>query len=495
MTDRAPETPPISHKWEPIQDLPENWRDLCRPDLHAVHRQWLAERNLIKDETKLKKFQEELDLLWAIETGIIERLYRVDRGVTVQILEAGMEALGQFHASGLISADAEALIADQRAALEMVMDLVGAEERELTAFAIKELHQRLTLSQETCEAVDQFGKLMQVPLRKGEWKLRPNNPLQPDGSIHEYCPPEQVQSEIDQLLAWRAQHESLDVCPEVEAAWFHHRFAQIHPFQDGNGRVARALTGMVFLKTDYLVLVVRDEEHRERYLDALEAADSGNLKPLVDLFANIQRSDLQESLKVIRELRGEESVQAIEAAAAAARQSQDATAPRVAGALDELVRVASVRFEEVVAETQRAFESQGVVVSASVSSADGDSSWPREVLLVLGRYGSPGSISLERPSRWASLSLGLPARSDLDVRLVVVLHPTGVQPRRYAASEILFMHPGEDGEWTSRSTSGGSFPFELQPSDGEAHEAVAAEFRGWLEEQITRSLRAWGERL
>ena len=52
-------------------------------------------------------------------------------------------------------------------ALDMVMDLVGTEERELTPFAAKELHQRLTLSQETCEAEDQFGNIVRVPLRKG----------------------------------------------------------------------------------------------------------------------------------------------------------------------------------------------------------------------------------------------------------------------------------------------------------------------------------------
>ena len=258
------EQPPIAHKWEPITDLPDNWQDLCRPDLHAVHRQWLAERKLIKDETKLLRLQERLYTLWAVETGIIERLYTVDRGVTIQILEAGMEALAQFHEDQLISADAEAMIQDQRAALDMVMDLIGTEDRELTPFAIKELQQRLTLSQETCEAENQFGKVVRVPLRKGEWKLQPNNPRRPDGTMHEYCPPEQVQGEIERLLAWRARHEALDVCPEVEAAWLHHRFAQIHPFQDGNGRVARALTGMVFLKEGYLVLVVRDEEHRER---------------------------------------------------------------------------------------------------------------------------------------------------------------------------------------------------------------------------------------
>ncbi len=165
MSDQAP----ISHSWEKIEDLPEDWQGaLCRPDLHAVHRQWVEDRNLIKDPAKVKAFQDQLHTLWAIETGIIERLYTVDRGVTVQILEAGMNALGQFHARGLLSAHARALISDQREALEMVMDLVGHEERVLTAFYIKSLHQRLTFSQETCEGMNPFGKLVQVPLRKGE---------------------------------------------------------------------------------------------------------------------------------------------------------------------------------------------------------------------------------------------------------------------------------------------------------------------------------------
>ena len=296
-----PDQVPVWHRWQPIEDLPANWRDLCRPDLRAVHRQWLEERERAPDSAKLERFRERLFALWAIETGIIERLYAVDRGVTVQILEAGMEALDQFHARGLISATARALIADQREALDMVMDLIGHESQGLTAFTIKSLHQRLTLSQETCDGRDHFGNLVQIPLLKGQWKKRPNNPLRPDGLLHEYCPPEQVQGEIDRLLDWHAQHKALDVCPEVEAAWLHHRFAQIHPFQDGNGRVSRALTGAVFLKADYLVLVVRDEEHRERYLDALEAADGSDMRPLVDLFADIQIDDLRAATQALSE--------------------------------------------------------------------------------------------------------------------------------------------------------------------------------------------------
>ncbi len=142
-TEKTPPGSSASRTWRRIEDLPGDWSDLCREDLRAVQRQWIEDRRLIRDEEKIEKFQEELALHWAVETGIIERLYTADRGVTVQIAKAGMEALGQFHARGLISRDARALITDQREALEMVMDLVGGT-RELTTSYIKELHHRLT---------------------------------------------------------------------------------------------------------------------------------------------------------------------------------------------------------------------------------------------------------------------------------------------------------------------------------------------------------------
>ena len=143
------------------------------------------------------------------------------------------------------------------------------------------------------DAVDQFGTRFQAQAQRGIWKTSPNNPTTVDGSIHEYAPVDFVQDEMDQLIAMHQRHMERGVRPEVEAAWLHHRFAQIHPFQDGNGRVARALATMMFLKAGYVPLVVRDDDHRERYLDALSLADAGDLKPLVDLFANIVSRDLE----------------------------------------------------------------------------------------------------------------------------------------------------------------------------------------------------------
>ena len=353
-----------SMTWQRIEDLPENWSELRREDLRAVQRQWVEDRKLIRDEEKIEKFQEELALHWAVETGIIERLYNADRGVTVQIAKAGLEALGQFHARGLISRDARALITDQREALEMVMDLVGGA-RELTTSYVKELHHRLTLSQDTCEALEPTsGKIVKVPLIRGVWKKQHNNPLRPDGSVHEYCPPELVQEQMDRLLDWHRVHDGM--CPEVEAAWLHHRFTQIHPFQDGNGRVARALTSAVFLKGGYLVLVVRDQEHRDLYFDALAAADAGDLQPLVDLFAEIQIRDLNEAMRSLRELRGVAIPSVSRSLAERARRSKEAAQAETSELVERLADIAAVRLEEAAAEIRRAFGKEGVVIETRI---------------------------------------------------------------------------------------------------------------------------------
>ena len=290
----------IAHHWQPIADLPSDWQSLCRPDLHDAHARWTAARERLADPDRVRQVQERLMTVWAIETGIIERLYSVDRAVTIALAEVGLDALEQFRADGRLTTEAQLLIGDQRAALEMVMDLVGGR-RELSSSYVRELHRGLTEHQDTRDAIDAQGRRFAAPLLKGEWKRLPNNPIRPDGRIHEYCPPEFVQDEIDRLIAWHARHDAEGVCPEVEAAWLHHRFAQMHPFEDGNGRVARALTAAVFLRSEYLVLVIRDEEHRDPYLDALEAADDGDLEPLVDLFADIEAADLGDALTLVRQ--------------------------------------------------------------------------------------------------------------------------------------------------------------------------------------------------
>jgi len=77
---------------------------------------------------------------------------------------------------------------------------------------------------------------------------------------------------MDRLIAMHLEHDQQGVPPEIEAAWLRHRFSQIHPFQDGNGRVARALASLVFIKAGSFPLTVTGDD-RNRYIGCLQIAD------------------------------------------------------------------------------------------------------------------------------------------------------------------------------------------------------------------------------
>ena len=70
---------------------------------------------------------------------------------------------------------------------------------------------------------------------------------------------------------------------------------QLHPFQDGNGRVTSALVTRHLVQHDHLPIVVTRDD-RGDYIDALEAADDGNLTPLVDFTARQHRRSILQAM-------------------------------------------------------------------------------------------------------------------------------------------------------------------------------------------------------
>ena len=286
----------MSQEWSPILDYETKPEDLADKELRALSGVWVEQRSRLSESDSISKFTERLKREWAIETGLIERLYTLDRGITELMIERGVRAAFIPHHVADDPGHIVAMIGDQEDAVESVFTFVKGD-RQLSTSYIKELHQVFTRHQEFVEGRDPSGRKVQVPLIRGDYKRQPNNPTRPDGTIHPYCPPEQVASEMDRLIELHWAHH--DVAPEVEAAWLHHRFTQIHPFQDGNGRIARALATLIFVKADWLPLVVRDSE-RDRYIDALEAADRGDLKPLVSFFAGLQKREFVNALGIAR---------------------------------------------------------------------------------------------------------------------------------------------------------------------------------------------------
>ena len=276
------------HIWNPetgITDLPENYKDLEVTEVARIRQEWTLERQELEGTERLREFDERLAREWSIETGQIENLYKFERGLTETLIEKG------FQASLIQKSDPRpeyvlSLLRDQKDALQGLFDFVKGD-RVLTVGYIKELHQAITRSQTEVEGLDLDGNKVKVPLLQGEYKAMPNYPRRGE-QIFFYCPPEQTASEMERLVSMHSKHEEIGVAPEIEAAWFHHRFSQIHPFQDGNGRVARSLASLVLIRGNSFPFIVPIEE-KDRYIDALESADSGSLRPFTQFIGRRQQ--------------------------------------------------------------------------------------------------------------------------------------------------------------------------------------------------------------
>lgn len=287
------------YEWHPIEPLRDGDEGIDIEEMQPLYESWHSAKERIREQSPqgLREFTGKLVRSLSIETGILERLYDLDRGTTeALVLNGFIEDLVSHSSTNIEPALLIDILRAQEAGIQLVMDCVAGE-RQLSKGLLHELYAILTEHQHTTTAVDQFGKRVDIPLRKGAFKEHPNNPRRPDGTVHEYCPPVQVEAEVEKLLQWQEEYQENGVDPLILAGWFHHRFTQIHPYQDGNGRVARALTTLVLLRADLLPLVI-DRDLKAEYIDALEAADHGNLGVLVDFFAVLERRAILQALSI-----------------------------------------------------------------------------------------------------------------------------------------------------------------------------------------------------
>lgn len=278
--------------WRSVEPLPNLNGDVAAllatiDDLRRVWDETLALATPVEVEEARKRSLRR----HAIETGIIERLYDLDWSVTEALVAEGLTLDAAAHA-GSVTEDTLAVIRDQYAALDYLAEAARGGV-DLSLHLIRELHVLITRHQPTYEAQDPFGRVVRVPLAHGAWKEQANFAVRDDGTRTEFAQPEQVQSEMELLLTGYGQTESAH--PIVRAAWLHHRFIAIHPFADGNGRVARALTLLVLLRSRYAPLVV-DRRQRADYIEALGKGTTGDLRPLVRLFARLEGIALRSEL-------------------------------------------------------------------------------------------------------------------------------------------------------------------------------------------------------
>ncbi len=83
--------------------------------------------------------------------------------------------------------------------------------------------------------------------------------------------------------------------PIETAAYFYHRFGDIHPFTEGNGRVGRLLTCLYLMEHSYPAVVMK-KETRKRHTQLVKSADAGEIGPFSHYIAKAVDESLTLSL-------------------------------------------------------------------------------------------------------------------------------------------------------------------------------------------------------
>ncbi|HEX8320178.1 Fic family protein [Longimicrobium sp.] len=235
----------------------------------------VAERGRVSPD-ELARAREVVKRAAAVDTGAIEGLYEVDRGFTFTVAtqaavwEAAMDSKGQ---------QVRALFESQLRAYDYVLD-VATNRTPISETWIRTLHQELCAAQQTYSVMTEVGpQTHQLPI--GEYKHLPNHVRLAGGGTHAYAPVDLVPAEMHRFCEVLRSEEFLSAHPVLQASYTHYAFVVIHPFADGNGRVARALASIFTYRAHSIPLMIL-VENRKEYLDSLAGADRGNYQRFID---------------------------------------------------------------------------------------------------------------------------------------------------------------------------------------------------------------------
>jgi Fic family protein len=161
--------------------------------------------------------------------------------------------------------------------VEMMLDATQRYDRPLTARRLFDWH----------AALFPTGRSGMAKIRVGGWREDAHGPMQvvsgPIGNerVHYQAPlAGRLREEMKKFLEWFEKDNSTNLV--LKAGVAHLWFVTIHPFDDGNGRIARAIADMVLARSEktpqrFYSMSAQIRQERNAYYEILEATQGGDL--------------------------------------------------------------------------------------------------------------------------------------------------------------------------------------------------------------------------
>lgn len=161
--------------------------------------------------------------------------------------------------------------------VEMMLDATQNYDKPLTKKRLFDWH----------AALFPTGRSGMHKIRVGKWRDDKSGPMQvvsgPIGRerVHYEAPQaKKIPREMTAFLSWFEADEPID--PVIKAGLAHLWFVTIHPFEDGNGRIARAIADMALARSEessqrFYSMSAQIQLERKAYYDMLETTQKGDL--------------------------------------------------------------------------------------------------------------------------------------------------------------------------------------------------------------------------
>jgi Fic family protein len=155
----------------------------------------------------------------------------------------------------------------------------------LTESFVRSLHVMILRERYQSRAVTPDGVPTTKWIEVGQYKTLPNHVRTVTGETFWFAEPIEVQDKMHALIQEINENPGASEAERiVAAAKVHYDFVLIHPFDDGNGRMARLMMNLVFIKYGFPPAIIKTHD-KENYFAALRQADGGQFEVFVEYIA------------------------------------------------------------------------------------------------------------------------------------------------------------------------------------------------------------------
>ena len=177
-------------------------------------------------------------------------------------------------------------------AIDALVDLTRGD-TPLTESFVRQLHALILRERYQVDAITAEGAPTRRWIEVGQYKTGQNHVQTVTGEIFRFAEPMDVPEKMHKLLQTINELQAPSSSEVVlVAAKAHYDFVLIHPFDDGNGRMARLLMNLILIKYGFPPAIIKTED-KANYFSALRQADGGQLDVFVEYIAGCVYASLE----------------------------------------------------------------------------------------------------------------------------------------------------------------------------------------------------------